>query len=161
MHHIAKKKCCNVDKRQQTKCSCIMDLDEDEDLFLSAQALLEVHVRRDEGVRKEFLFEWERNAKIRSIVETKRKKRKKRKFKGDQKRGRVYPLSGVFHPDGSLYSVCRNGFTSFFGIGGSAMQTIEKSVEDGNMIPVLHGLSSKMGNASLKAGVTESMRVFF
>ena len=86
-----------MDKRQQTKCSCIMDLDEDEDLFLSAQALLEVHVRRDEGVRKEFLFEWERNAYIRSIVETKRKKRKtKRKFKGDQKRGRVYPLSGVF-----------------------------------------------------------------
>ena len=138
-----------------------MELDEDEGLFLSAETLLKVHVRRDESVRKEFLYEWERNASIRSIVETKRKKRKKRIFKGDQKRGRVYPLSGVFRADGSLYYVCRNGFTSFFGIGGTKMQTIEKSVEDGKMIPALHGLSSRVGNASMKAEVADSMSAFF
>ena len=149
-----------MDNRKVTKCSCIIELNEDEDLFVYAQALLKVHVRRDEGVRKEFFYEWERNASIRSIVETKRKKRKARVFKGDQKRGRVYPLSGVCCSDGSLHSVCRNGFTSFFGIGGTSMHTIEKSVTDGNMIPALHGLSGMVGNAILKAEVTDSMSAF-
>ena len=41
------------------------------------------------------------------------------------------------------------------------MQTIEKSVTDGDMVPALYGLSSRVGNASLKAEVTDSMSAFF
>ena len=41
------------------------------------------------------------------------------------------------------------------------MHTIEKSVTDGNMIPALHGLSGRVGNAILKAEVTDSMSAFF
>ena len=61
-------------------------------------------------------------------------------FKGLQKRGRIYTLSGVYCDNGSLFSICRNAFMMFFGLGGGDMKTIENSVSGGNMVPVLHGL---------------------
>ena len=111
--------CSNPDNGKETKCDCLAQLVEDEDVKLAAVMLLKVHSRRDDKVRKEFVHEWERNALICSIFEQKRKKRKdpRKKFKGERKRGRVYSLSAVFDKDGTPYLICRNAFMKFFGIG--------------------------------------------
>ena len=85
-----------------------------------------------------------------------------RNFKGERKlRIRPYHLSGVTYSNGcSPYSLCRNGFMKFFGLGYYKMASIEKTVMDGGLIPTLHGLSNRHGNASMNNETKASLNMF-
>ena len=104
LHHIGKELCHNPDTGKATKCSCLMELVEDDSASSLAAILLRVHSKKDEGVQKELIHEWERSAAVRFLFEHNRKKRKneKKKFKGERKRGRIYALSGVYRDDGTV-----------------------------------------------------------
>ena len=66
---IGKKLCCNVDNGGETKCSCLVELTEDDDLVAVAATMLRVHSRRDELMRKEYIYEWEQNVSVRSLID--------------------------------------------------------------------------------------------
>ena len=79
----------------------------------------------------------------------KRSQGTKRSFKGIKKlRVRHYHLSGVTYSDGfTPYSVCRNGFQRFFGIGSVKMAGIKQTLKDGGLTPTPHGLSDRQENS--------------
>ena len=162
LRHIGKEVCHNPDSGEATKCSCLMELLEDDNMTSTAGILLRVHSRRNDEVKKEFIQEWERCAAVSFLFEQNRKKRKnnKKKFKGERKRGRVYTLSAVYHEDGTAYKVCRNAFMKFFGIGRCAFKNIEKSVKEGNIVPTLHKLIEKKGNSAMCAEIQNSLTIF-
>ena len=82
-------------------------------------------------------------------------------FKGQQRRGRIYTVYGVYCDDGSLFAIYRNVFMMLLGLGGDTMKTIEKSVSGGNMVPALNGLSGRVDNDALSMEIKSSLRVFF
>ena len=143
-----------------TKCTCIADLFSDEDLTFAAQQCLVAHGGRSDETQHEFLLEWERDAKSKMNSYT-HAKWKGREFKGLRKRNKPFTLSGVTCPESlSSYSVCRNGFMKFFGIGPDAMKSIEKRVNEGGLVPKVHGLTDQKGNHSLRGETKESLRKF-
>jgi hypothetical protein len=140
-----------------------MELVEDDSVTSLAAILLRVHSRKDQVVQKELIHEWERSAAVSFLFEQNRKKRqnKKKKFKGERKRGRIYALSAVYREDGTAYKICRNAFMKFFGIDRSAMKTIENSVSAGNVVPSLHKLSGKESNAGMNDEMKNALTIFF
>ena len=97
------------------------------------------------------------------LLNRRRRSLSDRSFKGQKKlRIRPYHISGVTCSDGCTpYSVYRNGFIKFFGIGYSKMTTIEKSVKDGGLTPTPHGLSDRHGNAAMNCETKASLQIFF
>ena len=131
-----------------------------ENMVLATATLMCVHAGRSKETRDEFLTEWERNA-VQYLNVFNRKKHKvtnKIYYKGQRRIGRVYSLSGVFLDDGSSqYYVCKNAFREVFDIGMYYHERIKKTVKDGNLVPSLHKLCGKDGNALLDSRVSDSL----
>ena len=73
----------------------------------------------------------------------------------------MYTLSGVYYDNGSLFTIYRNVFIIFYGLGGGALKTIEKSVLGYTIASTLHLLSGRVYNAALSMEIKNSLRVFF
>ena len=128
-----------------------------------AQKCLVAHGGREKDTQDEFMSEWEREAMERYHLFERKKRRdsSRKKFQGVRKRLKPYQLSGVTCPEFlTPYSVCRNGFMSFFGIGNYAMQSVEKRVGKGGLVPKIHALTDKDSNNSLCGEMKESLRKF-
>ena len=64
-----------------------------------------------------------------------------RAYKGKKKTYRPYAFSGVFEEDGiTQYFVFKNAFQLLFNVGTVTIQSVEKSIEDSNLVPSLHGM---------------------
>ena len=140
----------------------MMDLARNNEMVVAAGTLMCVHAGRTKEHRDEFMTEWERIA-VQYSANFTRKKRKttsKRAYMGKKKVFRSYILSGVYTDEGLQYYVCRNAFKLVFDVGTYVMQRIEKTVKDGKLVPSLHKLCDKQGNALLDAGVRASVVLY-
>ena len=158
LSHIVSKHC--TFKDQVANYNYMIKLAGNEDMFLATATLMCVHDGRNKETQNEFLTEWERNAVqyLNVFNIKKRKATNKKHYKGQRRIGRVYSLSGVFLDDGSSqYYVCKNAFRQVFDIGMYYHERIKKTVKDGNLVPSLHKLCGKDGNALLDPRVSDSL----
>ena len=142
--HIGAQNCENITHNYTTKCTCLLDLAEDTVTAAQAVALLQAHSGMSDEIRNAFLMEWERNALERTNVHARRKRKQvHRHYTSQRKYLRPFALSGVTKDGSSQYTICKNGYGLFFGIGEYRLSTIEKTVKAGGLVPSLHGLRIK------------------
>ena len=53
--------------------------------------------------------------------------------------------------------MCKNAFQLLFNIGTSTLQSVGKSIKDGNLVPSLHGMYGKVGNNTIPDEVLKSI----
>ena len=157
LSHIGEKKC--ISNNRTTNCTCMMDLVANDEMLVAAGTLMCVQAGRSQAQRDELMIEWERMAVQYSAVflRKKRKVTNKKCYQGKRKLARSYILSGVYCDDGLQYYVCKNAYQLVFDVGKYIMIRIQKAVKDGKLVPSLHKLCGKQGNATLDAGVMASV----
>lgn len=150
---VCKGKCYSKLSRTETRCDCLLELDDPESMRATAKFMIHF-ARMDITVRQILLKEWLRSAAVMKAT-----------FPRGERKKPCFVLPSVPGPNGSLKMVCKHALGHILDIGQMKWKRIEDSLgPDFLGLPgpmPKHGLTGRPGNKSMSAACKHGLQEFF